>query len=326
MLFHLTKTRRGLTYLLFTLIAAALWLLNLSETMTSRFHEGENQMVLFRPLFRIAENYPGYATAASLLLMIISAVLLQRTSNEYGFFRSKTVIPFTVFLLTATGFADIHILHPVHFAVVLLILAIYRLFAAFDIRKPYSQVFDAGFLLGSGSLFYLGTLSILPAFILGGSILGRETRWREIILTIAGFFTPWVFASSWFFLTGRQNELNQIILVNIVTENDLLQGNYKLIAFLGYLLLLTLIGSFSILSQYEEKKISLRQYYLVLLLIFIFAALPVFVVPASSAEAFLLAAVPVTLLLSNLMISFRKNLPGEIIIYALLALALFTRL
>ena len=44
--------------------------------------------------------------------------------------------------------------------------------------KPYSNVFNAGFFIGVGTLFYLNLIVILPAFFIGISILTRESSWR----------------------------------------------------------------------------------------------------------------------------------------------------
>jgi hypothetical protein len=270
------------------------------------------------PLFLFLDNWPLASTIAGLVSLILIAVLIQRINAEYGFFRIKTLLPGIIFILVTGGFQEMHHFHPVYIAILFLLVAIYRLFSAFDQRKPYNQIFEACFLLGIGSLFYLNLLTLLPAFIAGGSILGRETKWREIMVSIIGFITPWLFVITWFFLFDRIPEMVSILKGNFLTANDRILGNIPVTVFLGFLILLTLAGSYLILVQYDEKKVSIRQYFLIFFLIFVSSILSIIIVPAASTETLLIAAIPVTFLLSNLILSFKRVFWGEIIIYMLL--------
>lgn len=318
MVYRLIKTNRVVSYILLPLLAAGIWSSQLINPSGFSFYEGENQIFLFKLLFLLLNDLPIASIVLGLILLILAAVLVQRINVEYGFFRIKTILPGIIFVLVTGGFHEIHIFHPVYIAIIFLLVSIYRLFSAFDQRKPYREIFDACFFLGLGSLFYLNLLTLLPAFIAGGSILGRETRWREIMVSIIGFITPWLFVFTWFFLFDRIPEMISALKVNFLTQNDRIVGNISVMVFLGFLILLTLAGSYLILVQYDEKKVSIRQYFLIFFLIFVSSILLIIIVPAASTEALLVAAIPVTFLLSNLILSFKRIIWGEIIIYLLL--------
>lgn len=325
MIYHLLKTNRVISYLLFPLLAAGIWILNIHETMVYPFYEGEDRMPVYNLVTEPLSDYPVAAAFLALGLLIISGILVQRIYNEYGFARTKNLLPFSIFLLTVTGFKSLHAMHPVFFSVIFILLAIYKLFSAYDCRKPYSQLFDAGLLMGTAALFYLNIFILIPAFIAGGSILGRETRWREVMLFMAGALIPWVFLAGYLMLQGEFMQLVQVLEANLLTENNDLFRDYRMVVFLGYLLLLTLAGSFQIIRQYEEKKISIRQYFLVFFLIFLSAVMSLFLIPAVSGEVIILAAIPVSFLLSNMLSALKKQITGEVVMYLMLGLNLYAQ-
>jgi len=318
MLYRLIRTNRVVSYILLPILAAGIWNTQLIPPTGFSFYEGENQMFLFKPLFLLLDGWAFASIVSGFILLILTAILIQRVNVEYGFFRTKTLLPGIIFILVTGGFHEMHNFHPVYIAIIFLLVAIYKIFSAFDQRKPYREIFDACFLLGLGSLFYLNLLALLPAFIVGGSILGRETSWREIMVSIIGFITPWLFVITWFFLFDGIPDMISLLKDNILTTNDRIIGNIPVMVFLGFLILLTLAGSYLIMVQYNEKKISIRQYFLVLFLIFASSILSMILVPAASIEALLVAAIPVTFLLSNLLLSFKRAIWGEIIIYLLI--------
>lgn len=322
MIYRLVKNSRLSGSLLLVLAGIVLWGIRSFESPVYDFYPGENRMVLFYPLYQLISNSPVSSLAAGLLLVLLASLFIQRIILEYGFFRTRNLIPGVVFILITGGFGGMHFFHPVYPAIILLLLATNRLFRAFDSRKPYSHVFDAALLLSLGSLFYLNLALILPAFIVGGNILGRETRWRESVATITGFLIPWIFTFSWYFLTDQMPQLFQILDQNFLTTNNRITGDIPLMAFLGFLAILTMAGSYLILTQYDEKKVSIRQYYLVFFLMFLAMGASFFLVPSASGEALLVAAVPVTFLLSNLLLSFKRNVWGEIIMYLLAGLSI----
>lgn len=318
MLYRLIRTNRVVSYILLPLLAAGIWSSQIIAPTGFSFYEGENQMFLFKPLYQLLDNWALASIISGLVLLILTAILIQRINVEYGFFRIKTLLPGIIFILVTGGFHEMHNFHPIYIAIIFLLVAIYRFFSAFDQRKPYREIFDACFFLGLGSLFYLNLLTLLPAFIAGGSILGRETKWREIMVSIIGFITPWLFVVTWFFLFDRIPEMISTLKVNFLTPNDRIVGNIPVLVYLGFLILLTMAGSYLIMVQYDEKKVSIRQYFLIFFLLFASSILSIIIVPAASTEALLVAAIPVTFLLSNLILSFKRVIWGEIIIYLLL--------
>jgi hypothetical protein len=326
MIFRLLKSNSAVSYLVFPVLAVVFWSVQLKNRTGYPFYEGENSMVLFRIADWLLKTDPVAASATALVLIVMTGILIQRLNNEFSFFKTKTVLPSTIYILIVCGFPDLQDLHPVHFSVLFLLLAIYRLFSSFDIRKPFSHVFEAGFLIGIGSLFYLNTLVLIPAVLLGASILGKETRWREFFLTLTGICIPWVFNFAWHFVSDSLPELSDVLHQNLTTNSDRISGNPPAIAYLGFLLILTLAGSIRMIIEYEEKKISLRKYFKIFFFLFGCTLLAVLLIPPLSIEVIILAALPVSFLLSNFLISLKRQTWGDLVIYSLIGFNVYALL
>lgn len=326
MIYRLAKSNRLISYLIFPLIALAFWIPSITSEYRYKFFEGEDQMVLFKPVYQLVENSPLAMAAISFLLLILAGMILQRINNEFGFFRIKNVLPPALFVYFACGLPELQTLHPAYFSLIFILLAIYRIFSAFDLRKPFPHVFEAGFLLGTGSMFYLNSAFLLPAIVAGGMILGRETRWREMVLTLAGFLTPWFFAFTYFFLKDDLPTQIEILASNLLTSNPQFENNVGMMVFLAFIGLLIFAGSLNMIRNYEEKKISIRQYYLIFFLIFASTILVVSLVPSASEEMLLISLVPVSFLVSNLIQTFRRHIWSEIMLYLILGLSVYMKL
>ncbi len=218
-----------------------------------------------------------------------------------------------MFVLLTSGIPGFQTLHPVWLAIPFLSVALDRLFVAFDERKPYGNMFEAGFSLSLGSLFYLPLVVLLPVFMAGGHLVARDSRWREIVLVLTGALVPWIFAFSAYFLLDRTGELFGIINSYLTGPGDNLWENIPLMIFAGFTALLTLAGSYRILRQIDEKKVSFRKYYTFFFLLFVSTVLAYTLIPAVSNAMFIIAAVPVTFLLSNYFESMRDGYFREIL-------------
>lgn len=326
MIYRLANSNRLISYLIFPVLALVFWIVSGTEDYHFNFFDGEDQMVLFRPVHFLVKNSPLAMGAISFLLLILAGVILQRMNTEFGFFRTKNVLPAALFIYFVCGLSAFHTLHPIYFSLIFLLLALYRIFNVFDQRKPYSQVFESGFLLGIGSMFYLNSIFLLPSVVAGGMILGRETGWREIVLTIAGFLTPWLFAFTYFFLYDELPQQITILEANLMTTNPQFGNKPSILIYLGFIGLLIFVGSLNMIRNYEEKKISIRQYYLVFFLIFFSSLIILGLVPSASEEILLVALTPVSFLVSNLLLSFKRHVWGEIIIYMILGMAAYLKL
>ena len=218
---------------------------------------------------------------------------------------------------------ELHAMHPVYPATLFLLLAIDRIFDAYDKEKIHSNAFDAGIFLAIGSLFYLNLVFFFPLLWFGFIILKPKVNWREYVLTTIGFVLPLLAGFSYYLITGQQDELMHTLQVNFSSHQLFLMEDFPVQIYLGYLFLLTLLGSYFILSQYDDKRISSRKFFKIFFWVFLISILLIAANRAISEEIILLLALPLTYLISNFFIFMKRQFWGEVLMYLLAGMVIY---
>jgi len=323
MILRILKSNRPVNFVLFPLIGLLFWLANLIHPQIYPYYLGENENLLYAPIYSFLKNAPFVQSLLSLILVVALAFMVQQVNNRYAFVRIRTMLPAPMFVLLIGGFSQMHTLHPVFFGAAFLLFAIYRLFSLFDQPKSYPAAFDAGFWLGVGSLFYFNLILLLPAFVIGIAILSREYHWRAFLINLIGVLVPWFFAFSYAFLTEHLLPLLNTLEQSILTANNHFKSNIPLQVFLGFLIFLTVLGSIKMIQQYDTKKVSSRKYFTILFLIFLFAIISFIFIPATSQEMLVIMAIPISFLVSNLLVFMKSRFWSELIFTVLFGIVVF---
>ncbi len=322
MILRILKSNRAVNFLLFPLLGTLFWLKSLFSPEIYPFYRGETENLLYRPVSALVRNSPLLQSILALGIVLLLAFMVLQINNRYSFIRIRTMLPAPLFIIMISGFTEMHTVHPVLFSAAFFLLAIHRLFSAFDKVKPYSAVFDSGMLLGIGALFYFNVFILFPAFFLGVGILARETRWREYLIITLGFLLPFLFAFSYAFLSGRFLELLKIFELNTLTPVSHFREAIHLHIYLGFLILLTFLGSIRIIQQYDSKKESTRKFFSVFFLFFVCSLVSFTFVPATSQEMLVITAIPVTFLVANFFVFMNSGFWSELLFSLLLILVI----
>jgi hypothetical protein len=323
MILRTLKSNRSINLIFFPIVGILFWLKSLLDPFTYDFFPGENEGLLFSPLFKTTEKLEVVQVALSLLFVLLIAVLMQVINARFSFIRIRTKLPPLLFIIVISGLTELHTLHPIFPAAIFLLLAIYSLFSTFEQVKPFSHIFNAGFLFGIGTLFYFNLIILLPAFIIAIFILSREISWRSFLILLIGFLLPFIFTFSYAALTERTLEILKVFEVNILTPVNHFRTNFALHGFLTVLILLTLMGSLMLLKQYDSKKVSSRKFFTIFFIIFVLGLLSFVFIPVTSQEMLVIIVIPVTYLISNLFVFMKSRFWSELLFILLLAIVIF---
>lgn len=283
------------------------------------FYQGEDAMILYQPIrYFLGQSAMG-GTIAALIFIILLAFLVFKINVQYSFIKVRTVLPSVLFIIISSGLHELHSMHPVYPAALFLILTIDRIFNSYEKEVIHSNAFDAGILLAIGSLFYFNLVFFFPFLWIGFIILKPKVNWREYILSTLGFVFPWLAAMAYYGATGQVEQFTTIVKANLSLHGSLLKGNLAVQIYLGFLALIILLSSVSLLSQYDFKKISARKYFKAFFWVFLIACVLMVANPAVSQDIIILLAIPVSYLISNYLIYMKRPVWGEIILYILLA-------
>ncbi len=318
MLLNKFKSNHTFNFILFPLLGVLFWLKNLLYPQPYPFYEGETDNLLYSPVQNLLDDSVFLQNIIALILFLVIAFIILQINTKYNLVRIRTMLPASLFVILAGGVTGIHALHPVYFGAVFFLFALYRLLSVYDQAKPHSAVFDTGFFLGISLLFYLGLVVLLPAVVIGTATLSRETKWREFAILLTGFMLPLIFSVSYAFYTDSIPQLLKNSYSNFYTPNDFFSNNLGLQVYTGFLLFLIFLGSIKIIRDYDTKKVSIRKFFIVFFMIFLCNVAGIIIIPAISQEMLLIAAVPVTFLITNFFMFLKSRFWGEFIFLLLL--------
>jgi hypothetical protein len=323
MILRILKSREPFDYLLYLIVGLLFWTISFRFPYSYKFFEGENESILYHFIDKITLHFPILQVVLSFVLVMFSAFLIQQINSRYALIKARTKLPSVIYIIIIGGFTSMHTLHPVFFAAIFTLLGLNSLFSIFNNSSPQLEIFNSGLFIAIGTLFYFNLIVLLPAFLIAVSVLRRERNWREFMILIVGFIIPLAFALTFAFFTDQLTDAIVVFQQNIFSRINHFKTNYPLQGFLGLLIVLTLIGSIKIMQQYDSRKVSIRKYYMVLFVIFLFPMLSFIFIPATSQEMLVIAVIPVTILISNLFVSIESVFWRELLFTLLLGTAIF---
>ncbi|MGE5393394.1 MAG: DUF6427 family protein [Candidatus Saccharibacteria bacterium] len=319
MLLKALKLHQPFHFLLIPIIAIALWIKPFMMPQAYGFYPGEDAMILYQPLSLLLSGSPLLGNVMAFAFTLLLAFLILKLNVQYTFIRVRSFLPSSLFILITSGVPALHAMHPIYPAALFLVMAIDRIFNSYEKEIIHSNAFDAGVLLSIGSLFYWNLVFFFPLIWFGFIIVKPKVNWREYILSTIGFAMPWLATLAYYMATGAQDELRQTVMANLTFNSSFLKGNLLHQIYTGYMVLLILLGSYYLLSQYDDKRISSRKFFKVFFWVFLISLILLIASPAVSQEFIIVIAIPLSYLIGNYFIFMKHQLWGEVLMYMLVA-------
>jgi hypothetical protein len=279
-------------------------------------------MPLYGVMVYLIGNIPAAGTIFSFIICILVLFLLVNFNTSQFFIHERTFLPATLYILFSGLLPQCRGLNPALPAVVFLMLAIRRIMDSY--RKPgiAYNFFDAGVLIGIGTLFYanlvwFGILAIV------GIVIIRTGNLKEIVVSVMGLITPLIITTGLYYVLGRDlTSLFHDIKQNLFGEAEgylFSRLSVTAIIFSG----LTLIVSVAFLARgINSKKIKARKTFSILLWAFFVSLVLYFALPSVSVEMIWITAMPASYLLAHYFIFARRKIFPEIIFTGFLLLIL----
>ncbi len=278
-----------------------------------------NPMPFYHWTSALLENQPVLGKIITLGILVFIGLWLARINTKFIILQQRTYLPTVVYLLVVSSYQPLQQLNPAVFACVFLVIGIEIMFGAYRKEGLALEFFMASFLFSLASLFY-ARAAFLMLVVWTALALFRTPYWREWVLTLFGFIAPYVILFTWYYLDGQNlAEHWEAIRYNFVHDRGTGYLNNFYQGFYGFLLLVILLASRKMLSDYQGLKIYIRKFFRLNFWIFIFI-LTVFVVIYSSAiEMICFLAIPISYIISYYFLNMRSRIAGEITFSLLLA-------
>lgn len=253
----------------------ALWLVVFSTTVV------DSPVELGSPLSKAVENIlpAGLLTSiTSLLLTLLNAFLIAQLNNRFTIIRNRTFIPVFVFLMLMSVAGQTHQLPGAHFALTLLLIALFVFFNMFRDKQASEQAFLGSLLIATGSLFIEPILLFLAVCWMGMIRFGSFSL-RTFLASVFGGLVPWIF-----YFTIRYYFEPDLLWINTLftgfeTGFTLFERPVNELIYLACMTLIIITGLVGLYSNLHGDSIQSRAKlnFLTIILIFSFAFSIVFV-------------------------------------------------
>jgi hypothetical protein len=269
-------------------------------------------MPLYGVVTRIIGTNPGTGMVITIMLVILMSILMVNLNTRLFFISERTFLPALFYILLSGLFPQYQLLNPALFAGIFLMLSIRRIMEAYRIQGTAYNFFDAGILVGSGSLFYANLIWFGLLIIIGIALL-RTVTVKEIAITLIGLATPFILTYAIYFVIGKStNELLDIINYNLFGKTAGFEFSRLTIVVLLYLGFLTLRSFAFLFMIMNNKKIQSRKTFYLLLWLLIISVAIFIISPTVTVEIIWLTSIPLSYLLTHYFVLTRKKILPEI--------------
>lgn len=133
-------------------------------------------------------------------LVFVQALLTNRTCNEYQLAPESSYYPALFFILLSSFLPSMQTLSPALLGNTFFLIAINETFRSYKNIQTADSIFNIGFWIAIGSLFYWSYWVFIVWGIIGISLL-RNFRIEETLILLIGFFIPYFLLMVYFFWT-----------------------------------------------------------------------------------------------------------------------------
>ena len=299
MIVKLLKTTRPMALLFFFGIALLLWLFQLFH-LPAYFY-ADSGYPLFDLLQVVLCQNQWLAATLVLLITLLLGMGLNNLITEKGVLKYNTLLPATTFVLMVAPFS----FSPVWPAVFILLFVLNKLLSMYQKDRPYSEVYDAGFLIGLATLFYAPSLFLFPIIYVANltySVFG----WRNYIIPIVGFLSPLLLVLTHAYWVVELGILLEHYWVSLGLQGISLSVDTAWLIWLIALLVLLICSLKEVAQWIALKSLRSRKSFIIILSYLICGIPALFCVAADGWNHLLLLSIPLAALGGNYFLFARK--------------------
>lgn len=250
---------------------------------------------------------------AFVLLLLIQAFVVNFLVNQYRLAKHYSYVPAISYILIHFAGVDIDICTPVMLGNSFLLWAFYSLLRSYEKRISLAIIFNIGFATAMASLCYHGFVVYFWWMILAVLIV-RSFDPQEFIILLGGYFVPFFLLGTYHFIQDNlSNWLDTEIWVHYQQMNihyDAHLNFYLLLALLATPVLLALIQLQTLYFKTTAKE---KKYINMVLCMPFVGCLSFFLQSHLYAYHFMVLAIPVSILLSLVLQSFKSLAIAELL-------------
>ena len=279
------------------------------------------------PLFSFLEDFfrahPLLDRLMAFVILLLQVFLLNGVGQANSLLGRPSWLPGFIYLLMMSSHPQMLSLHPALIANLFLIIALARTFKAYSDGQQMTEVFNVASLVALAGLFYYPALVFFFWLVLALGIYFLLNL-RGISAALIGFFSPFFFLFTYFFLTD-QLESRFFEMTTSFKPFLIFEHTFSLYpSLLGISLGLISLVSFMkvILSYANDKPIRIRKRFRVLFYFFLVCLATFLLVTSNYLLNLSLLMIPLSIVFSIFLLEFRKKRIAELILFLFILLVI----
>ncbi|MFP4024949.1 MAG: DUF6427 family protein [Thiohalospira sp.] len=304
---NILKSNQPFVIFFIILSAIGLWAANFIDPVVETFSFDDNQLLFYKFVagpFKFSS--PG-SILITLVLLILQAFFLVQFNRKYILISYRTYLPAFFYIIISGSFVELQRINPVIFGTIFMFIATHFIYDIY--RKDYAlnRLYMAGFFIAVASLFWPPFATLFLVIWIALTIL-RPFIGREWVVSLLGFLTPFLFVFTYFYVFVDFASLEKLAagyLEYFNISRVFLAIHYSYYIFYALLLFLILTASFTIVGNYQKKKIKTRKYFEINWWMFFIGVLIFIFLENVGYEIIYFIAIPISFLLTEYFYSVR---------------------
>lgn len=272
------------------------------------FNAFDSGKMIFYGLFgHLTESGSIAGTILAFSLVMVTVALIITFNTRTLFLNERTFLPGFIYILITSLIPDYQYLNPVIPSVILLHLAVMRIAGSYRKNGTAFCYFDAALMIGTGSLFYANLIWYGLILFIGLGLL-RSPDVREVIVSVLGLLTPYVFVFGIYYVAG-----SDLAVLTSAIENSLFGAGIEpsfpriVIVSLLFVAFTILIAAIHLGSLFSTIKVKARKIFSLQVWVALITIAVYFISPSGNAELLYIFALPSSYMLSNYYIHARGS-------------------
>ena len=268
------------------------------------------------PLYGLLEHLTGSKVwISNIVAAVICATLvflLTVLNTTHFFIDERTFVPALIFIFLTTLLPQYQALNPALPATVFVLFALKRMLESYRKQEFAYNFFDAGILIGTGSLFYANLIWFGTLIFIAIAIF-RRINLVEIVVSIIGLITPFIIMFGLYYLFDYDlNELFLLIYDNLFSEATSFSFSKLTVVALIFISIVLIFSLGQMLIVQNVKKIKSRKTFFLLIWMFFITIGVYLFVPSVSYEMIWILGIPVSYFVANYLIFSKTTILPEI--------------
>ena len=309
MLVNTLKSNQPLVIILIIFTSIALWMFSFINPIGINISADTFYTPFYSLIVKVTDYKTSFSVFLTLIVVLLQAFLLVQFNRTYILINYRTYLPAFFYIIIVSSFVHLQSINPVILGTVFIFISINNLFNTYRSDYALNKLYLAGFFIAIASLFWIPfALFVILIWI---SLLNlRPFIGREWLVGLLGFLTPYLFVFVYYFVftSGDQIEM----LVGSLQQSLKISITFKPLHFsyyilFGFLFLLLILASYTLIANFQKKKIRNRKYYEINWWIFLISFGLLILFESVGYEIIYVLSIPLSFLLTDYFYAIRKS-------------------